>query len=124
MGLRLKEGVGIEELSKYGFELGKVLGKRDSFNRCLGDIGHTYMDEWAHKFLMDADEPEKVMFTTEEFDIPMVHICFRLGDQYDRDLYIDAAPSCTYHIGGSELDIVAETIFAMTRDGLLEVTEK
>lgn len=124
MGLRLKDGIGIEELRKYGFELGRVLGKKDSFNRCLGDIGHAYMDEWAHKFLMDADEPEKVMFTDEGFDIPMVHICFRLGGQYDRDLYIDAAPSCTYHIGGSELDIVAETIFAMTQDGLLEVTEK
>ena len=118
MGLRLKEGIGIDELRNYGFELGSVLGKRDSFNRCLGDIGHAYMDEWAHKFLMDADEPEKVAFTDEEFDIPMVHIMFRLGD--GNDLYIDCAPSCTYHIGGDELDIVAETIFSMTQAGLLE----
>lgn len=76
------------------------------------------MDEWAHKFLMDADEPDKVAFTDEEFDIPMVHIMFRLGN--GNDLYIDCAPSCTYHIGGDELDIVAETIFFMTQAGLLE----
>lgn len=124
MGLRLKEGIGIDELRKYGFELGSVLGKRDSFNRCLGSDGYSYMDNWAHKFLLDEDEPEKVAFTDEEFDIPMVHMCFRLDEQYGRDLYIDVAPSCTYHIGGSDLDIVAETIFAMTRAGLLEKTEK
>lgn len=122
MGLRIKDGVGIDELRKYGFELGSVLGEKDSFNRCLGGIGYAYMDSWAHKFLMDPDEPEKVAFTDEEFNIPMVHISFRLDDKFGRDLYIDIAPSCTYHIGGSDLDIVAETIFAMTQADLLEVT--
>ena len=120
MGLRLRDGVDINELRKYGFELGSVLGQKDSFSRCLGGVCYAYMDNWAHKFLMDEEEPEKVAFTDEDFDIPMVHISFRLDEKYDRDLYIDVAPSGTYHIGGSDLDIVADTIFEMTFAGLLE----
>lgn len=62
MSLRVKAGIDLEELKKYGFKTGK---------------------EWA-----------------------------------------DAGERClegTYHVGGSEMDIVTDTIYELTQAGILEV---
>lgn len=53
-----------------------------------------------------------------EGDIPRVHMMFRVGSY--NDLYIDCAPNCTYHVGGDELDIVADTIYELVNAGLLD----
>lgn len=127
MGLKLKEGVNPEVLRDYGFHLGKEDFRKERW--CGDGIGYQYQADWYHKFLLVDEEIGynssigEIAYTDEEFDIPMVQISFRIGN--GNDLYIDCAPSCTYHIGGDELDIVAETIFALTQAGLLEeVTEK
>lgn len=123
MGLRLKEGINPDILRKYGFHLGKEdFGKE----RWCGDGGgYQYQAEWYHKFLtFDEDTGEYgeniggIAYTDDEFDIPMVQISFRTDNK--NDLYIDCAPSCTYHIGGDELDIITDTIFQLTQDQLLE----
>lgn len=126
MGLRLKESINPEILRGYGFHLGhEDFGKE----RWCGDgIGYQYQADWYHKFLTYDEETgeygeglNEIAYTDNEFDIPMVHMAFRTGERFNNDLYIDCAPSCMYHIGGNELDIVAKTIFALTQAGLLEV---
>lgn len=123
MGLRLKKNVSPEVLRNYGFHLGKEdFGKE----RWCGDgCGYQYQGEWYHKFLLFNEETGEytsdvggIAYTEEEFDIPMVQMSFRTT--MNNDLYIDCAPSCTYHISGDELDIVADTIFELVRDGVVE----
>lgn len=124
MGLRLKSGVNPEVLKNYGFEIGKEFFGKERW--CGDGCGYQYQAEWYHKFLrIDWETGEygentdcPIAYTDEEFDIPMVHITFRIGS--GDDLYIDCAPSCTYHIGGDELDIVTDTIFQLIQDGMIE----
>ena len=122
MGLRLKKNVSPEVLRNYGFHLGKEdFGKE----RWCGDgCGYQYQADWYHKFLrIDWDTGEMgtngdIAYTDDNYDIPMVQLTFRIGS--GDDLYIDCAPSCTYHIGGSELDIVTDTIYQLITDGIVE----
>ena len=116
MGIRLKENVNPEELRKFGFKLGKEWANQGE--RCLEGDGYAYQHEWWHKFKMEEDNPDKIEYADEEYDQPTVSLCFRIG-KYN-DLYIDCTPSCTYHIGGSDLDIVSETIYELTMAGLIE----
>lgn len=118
MGLRLKKGVPIEALKKYGFRTGKEWA--DAGERCLVGSDHEYQHDWWCKFLMDEDEPEKVVYIDDEYDIPMVQISIRTQENFGNDLYIDCAPSCTYHIGGHDLTVLTDTLFDMISDGVLE----
>ena len=116
MSLRVKAGIDLAELKKYGFKTGKEWV--DAGERCLGGIGYKYQHEWYHKFLMDADEPSKIAYIAEDYAIPCVQISVRTEH---RDLYVDVAVEGTYHVGGSELDIVTDTIYELTQAGILEV---
>lgn len=116
MSLRVKAGIDLEELKKYGFKTGKEWA--DAGERCLEGIGYKYQHEWYYKFLMDADEPSKIAYIAEDYDIPCVQISVRTEH---RDLYVDVAVEGTYHVGGSELDIVTDTIYELTQAGILEV---
>lgn len=126
MGIRLKDGVNPEELRKFGFKKGSEFFGKERW--CGDGVGYGYQAEWYHKFLTEDEETGeysdsigKIAYTDEEYDIPMVQISFRIGDNNRNDLYIDCAPSYTYHIGGSDLDIVAETIYKLTQAGLIEI---
>lgn len=131
MGLRLKAGVDPEILRNFGFVQGKEMFGKERW--CGDGQGYAYQAEWYHKFLRfdedtgemgDFDNPDcKIAYTDPEFDIPMVHISFRIGERYNNDLYIDCAPKGTYHIGGSDLDIVTNTLFKLIQAGLLEEDE-
>ena len=116
MSLRVKAGIDLEELKKYGFKTGKEWA--DAGERCLEGIGYEYQHEWCHKFLMDAYEPSKIAYIAEDYDIPCVQISVRTEH---RDLYVEVAVEGTYHVGGSELDIVTDTIYELTQAGILEV---
>ncbi|MBS4958166.1 MAG: hypothetical protein KHZ99_14110 [Clostridium sp.] len=118
MSLKLKEGIDKEKLKKYGFKTGKEWAEQGE--RCLKGEGYKYQHDWYHKFLMDEEDSNKIMYADEEYDQPIVHISIRIGENFNNDLYIDCTPSGTYHIGGSELDIVTETVFDLVNDGLLE----
>lgn len=125
MKVRIKDGVNLEELRKYGFKTGKEWA--DEGERCLAGKGYEYQHEWYHKFLMtidedlDPDSKEHILYADDEYDQPMVQITVRTEH---RDLYIECTPSGTYHIGGSDLDIISKTIFDLTSDGLLEVVDE
>lgn len=118
MGIKLKNDVTPEVLKKHGFKTGKEWA--DAGERCLGP-GHEYQHGWYHKFLMDEEEPEKIAYTDEEYAIPRVQISVRTDEKFGNDIYVDCAPSCTYHIGGYEMDIVLETIYKLTKDRILEL---
>lgn len=122
MGLKLKDGICPEVLRKYGFKTGKEWA--DAGERCLKGAGYEYQHGWWHKFLMDEEEPEKIAYTEEEYNIPMVHMAFRTQEKFEMDLYIDCSPSCTYHIGGYELNTVTDTLYDMIQDGILEKVVK
>lgn len=118
MAVRIKEGVELEELRKYGFKTGKEWA--DAGERCMAGAGYAYKHGWYHKFAMDPNDEEHIYYSDDRYDQPMVQITVR---SERRDLYVDCTPSGTYHIGGSDLDIVLETVVELTQAGLLEVVE-
>lgn len=64
---------------------------------------------------MDEEEPEKVAYISDEYDIP----CVEIGIKPNGMVYIDYAVEGTYHIGGSEVDVVNDTLFDLVTAGLL-----
>lgn len=69
---------------------------------------------------MDEEDETKIAYISEEYDIPSVQISIRTGK---RDIYIEAAVEGTYHIGGSDFDVVTETIMRLTEAGFLEIKD-
>lgn len=122
MGLKLKNEVHPERLREYGFRLGREYFGKEKW--CGDGGGYEYQANWYHKFLtIDWDTGEmgdgfNDIAYVDDYKIPMVHMTFRIGD--GNDLYIDCAPSCTYHIGGDELDIVADTLYELINAGLID----
>lgn len=127
MSLVLKQGVNPEVLRDFGFMLGREFFGKERW--CEDGIGYEYQADWYHKFLrIDEDtglygETGDIAYTDDEFDIPMVHMSFRIGGGLN-DLYIDCAPSCTYHIGGDDLDVVTDTIYDLIQAGIVERKER
>lgn len=116
MGIKLKENVNPEELRKFGFKPGKEWA--DKGERCLEGVGYAYQHEWWHKFKMEEANPNNIEYADDDYDQPSVSMCFRVGN--GNDLYIDCVPRGTYHIGGSDLDIVSKTIYELTLEGIIE----
>ena len=114
--IRIKDGVDFEVLRNFGFKKGKEWA--DAGERCLEGIGYKYQHEWWHKFKMEESDPDRIEYADEEYDQPTVSLCFRTGNS--NDLYIECVPRGSYHIGGSDLDIISETIMDLTRAGLIE----
>nr|WP_207717282.1 hypothetical protein [Clostridium acetobutylicum] len=114
----MKKGISVDQLRRYGFKTGKEWA--DKGERCLEGSGYEYQHNWYHKFLMDEENPDKILYANEEYDQPVVQISIRIGDSFPNDMYIECTPSGTYHIGGRDLDIIEETVFDLTNDGFLE----
>lgn len=108
--LKVKDDVDLKRLRQYGFKPGNEWKDERFLNGC------DYMLPWWHKCSMDPDNPECVYYSDDDYDQPMVHICIR----DDRTIYADLTPECTYHVGGSELSVLMETVYDMVRDGILE----
>ena len=71
--LKLKDGVDVESLRKYGFKTGKEWAAQGE--RCfLPEVGMSYQYEWFHVFAMDEEEPEKIAYTSDEFSIPRMQL--------------------------------------------------
>lgn len=108
--LKLREDVDFEELRKYGFKPGQEWAKTE---RCTGKYHATY--DWWLKYAMDEEEPDKVAYTSDEYDIP----CVELGIKPNGVVYIDYSVESTYHIGGSDVEVVNDTLFDMITAGIL-----
>lgn len=114
MIIRIKDGVDLENLRRFGFRTGKEYA--DAGERCMG-AGYEYQHNWYHKFSSDP-ETGKVSYADDDMDQPMVQISVR---RETRELYVDCTPSCTYHIGGDDLEVLINTVMDLTKFGLLEV---
>lgn len=112
MGIRLKDGVDPEILRNYGFLTGKEWA--DKGERCLD--GCDYMYGWWHKFAVDTEDPERVAYTSEDYDIPVGHIFIR-DDVVNTSFSVEG----TYHVDGDELTPLLETLVTMAADGIIEV---
>lgn len=69
--------------------------------------------------MMDEEDDSKIAYISDDYDIPRVQITIRT-EKHLRDVYIDVAVEGTYSIGGSDLDIISETIMDLTKAGLIE----
>ena len=78
------------------------------------------MHGWWHKFLMDEEDENKIAYIYEAYDIPSVQISVRTD--FHRDIYVDVAKEGSYHT--SDLDVVTETIYELTKAGLLEIEKE
>ena len=116
--LKIKDDVDLNELRKFGFKTGKEWA--DSEERCLQGGGFEYMHGWWHKFLMDEEDENKIAYMSEAYDIPSVQISVRTD--FHRDIYVDVAIEGSYH--SSDLDVVTETIYELTKAGLLEIKKE
>lgn len=118
--IKLKDGINPEVLRKYGFKPGEAF----FFKERRFDYSTKEAEDWF-KFEMDPEEPDKILYADSDYDFAMVEMCF--CKRYDNNsyiLYIDCAPSCTYHIGGSELAIIENTLFDLITDGIVEKVNK
>ena len=112
---KLKENLSPEVLRQYGFRLGSEFINERRFEY----LSAAEAQEWF-KFKMDEEEPEHIAYAESEFDYAMVEIsCFLRSDNI-WVLYIDCAPSCTYHIGGGDLDVITDTFYDLIIDGVIE----
>lgn len=119
VGVKLRDGLSPEILRKYGFKTGKEWF--EAGERCFSE--NDYQSGWYHKFLLDEDTG-RILYTDEEYDIPVVQISCRAEEKYGFDFYVDAAPSCTYHVGGEELDVVLDTIYQLAVDKVTELKQE
>ena len=116
MSIKIKDNVDLNELRKFGFKTGKELANEGI--EWLQSSGYEYMHNWYHKFLMDEEEPNKIAYTYD--DIPIIQISVRVGENFKNDIYISCSIEDTYHISGSELDLVTDTLFDLFNAGLVE----
>ena len=107
--LKVKDYLPLEELREYGFRPWEEWGEID-MNICPSKGSYLI-------FAMDPDEDE-VMYA--EDDLPA---CYIEIDPESRRLWCEGIPCGTYHISGWELDIITDTIYKMTQDGILEIKE-
>ena len=115
MALRIKDNIPIGRLREFGFAPGKELAQNRMFQSEFK--GAAYSLPWWHKFACDGGE----IFRNEN-GIPMAHAWIDTRDGKNL-LWFDVAPCCTYHIEMEELDMVTETVFELTKAGLLEKSE-
>lgn len=116
MSLKIKDGVDLNELRKFGFALGhELIEMGETFEEVLD--GCEYMKDWWIKFKMDPDSPEEIEMTEDGNPVCEAWVDTRYGHNH---LWFDASPNCTYHVSMNELDIVTDTVFELAMAGLIE----
>lgn len=115
MRLRIKDGVDLNELRKFGFRTGAELSEDEDFEEFLS--GCSYMNDWWIKYQMNPDFPDKVKVTEDENPVCEAWVDTREGKNY---LWFDVTPDCTYHASMDELELITETVFDLAMAGLIE----
>ena len=115
MNLKIKAGTDLEQLREFGFALGSELAERLEYANIF--MGCEYQFPWWHKFEMDPDNP--TMPNLDDDGLPLVHAWVDTRDG-ENLLWFDVVPCCTYHAEMSDLDLITNTVFALTQAGLIE----
>lgn len=117
MSLAIKKEADIERLREFGFVPGEELAKRPDFAGYF--CGREYQLPWWHKFGVDPDSDTGAPDLDEDGN-PTVHAWVDTRDG-ENLLWFDVVPCCTYHAGMSDLDLVTDTVFALTQAGIVEM---
>ena len=116
----IKDGIALEELRKYGFELGRILKEKEPYSEILD--GCSYKDDlWLYFYIpIDEDSGEYV-----NDDCGLYHPVSAWVDTRDNKniLWFDTMPYCTYHMEMDELNPMVDIIYQLVSDGVLEKVE-
>ena len=116
MSLAIKKDTDIEQLRAFGFALGEELAERPDFANYF--IGREYQLSWWHKCNADRASDTGAPDIDEDGN-PTAHAWVDTRDGKNL-LWFDVVPCCTYHAGMSDLNLVTDTVFALTQAGLVE----
>lgn len=108
----IKENVDLNTLRDFGFRIGKEYPDND---RCICNESDRD-DYWLIPFDLEADESGKILYADEEFDQPLwsIHV------QNNRRVWVECVPSCTYHIGGYDLEPMLHALRNMILAGIVD----
>lgn len=138
MNLVLKKRVNFEDLRKFGFVPVKELRESDVQIDDLFD-GCDYMNNWLVKmdFCEDYDYDDTEWIANGSIGKPPIK---RLISDYtgkldvkgfayiipeSRKLHFDINNNdCSYHLEGNDLELIYETVFNLTSNGILEKFER
>lgn len=115
MSLKIRAGVDLERLREFGFALGSEFAIQSDFFTEYFD-GRGYQLLWWHKFEMDPDNP--TMPKLDDDELPLIHAWIDTRDGKNL-LWFDVVPY-GYHAGMDELNLITDTVFALTQAGLIE----
>lgn len=115
--IRLKDGIDINILREFGFKSGAEWRAADE--PAFGD--HCGQDNAFYKFYMDPEQSDRIYYIDEDTDVATCEMSFITGTDGVIRLFIDAAPSCTYHIDTYDWgDIVEDIIYDLAMAGAIE----
>ena len=112
MSLRLKPGVSLEQLRPFGFAPGAELAERPEYEWLFHGCD-ALMQDW-HMFKCDDGVP-----ITDIDGCPQIHAWIDTRDETNL-LWFDITPCGTYHTEMEDLDLLTDTIFALTQARLIE----
>lgn len=115
MSLKLKPGIDLERLREFGFAPGSELAKQLEFEEYFD--GRGYQIPWWHKFEEDPDNPGCPHCDEDGLPLTQAWIDTRDGKNL---LWFEVVPNCTYHAEMSDLNLITDTVFALTQAGLVE----
>lgn len=110
MTLLLKKEINPEILRDYGFKTGKEWGALGV--KGISGEGYEYCENWFYKLKLRPTDRADVTSEGE----PRVSLCVR----NDRSFYAECIPEYSYHVSGSELSTITDTIFDLVTAGLIE----
>lgn len=115
--IRLKDGIDINVLREFGFKSGAEWREVD--NRSFG--AYCGNDRAFYKFHMDPENPDQINYIEDDTDVAVCELSFVPGNDDIIRLFIDAAPTCTYHVDTYDWDgLVENTIYDLTMAGVIE----
>lgn len=109
MSLYLKESIDPQKLEDYGFERADKVKARG--------VRVDFPDDSYIKFAEDEEKPGIPCYADDE--IPLCQLSFLLRPNGRMCMYNDCAPSCTYHVGGADIEVLEKTLFDLVTDGLI-----
>ena len=117
--LKVKDDVDLSVLRNFGFTTGKeVKTEFDESNTSLVD--DLSLDSWFKFFRYEDDHYNKDISgrIIQDNDVAEVSIQI-LADS--RRVWVEVAPIASYHVEGSELDVVTDTIAQLAVAGIIEI---
>lgn len=116
LSLRVRTGVSLDELRKYGFRPGAELESIHPYTDLCLDSNWWYI----HEFWLDEDgQPTE----TCEGDITPKVVCWIDTRNNENIIWFDTTPDGTYHIGMDDIMLISKVVYELTQAGLVELVK-